>query len=193
MEEQRPSGRRAMVMELSPAQRHHMMAPRTPAQSARNEMINAHARLADAVNDFTLFDRTGHPEDWLAHVAVVLDDFLVALVGFQREINAVVASDPYFAAVRERQNLERIELHEDGTPGAVLQDALRLSEGASVEAARVVRRMIHAVQDPGVDISSSQPSLENETLTSVMQNDVAHAQHDNRQNTTALGTGEVAS
>lgn len=142
---QRPSGKRTRVLELSPKQRSYHRANMTKPQRAQAEMHRSFENLGEALDLFRWYDVTGHPEDWLPHAVEALDGFFAALLGFQSEVNAVVASDPYFAAVRERQNLERIELQENRSAGAVLEDALRLSEGASVEAARVVRRMIHAV------------------------------------------------
>ena len=143
--------------------------------------------MGEAIDNFRWFDLTGHPEDWLPHAIKALDGFLSRFFGFQREVNAVVASDPYFAAVRERQNLERIELHENRSAYAVLEDALRLSEGASVEAARVVRRMIHAVDYAEVDLFDGKPIGKNETRSGVVQNDVTHAEDATPREKESLG------
>lgn len=171
----RPSGERKRVLALSPEQRAYRRASMIKPQMAQVEMRRSYEKLGEAIDNFRWFDLTGHPEDWLPHAVEALDGFLFSFLGFQREVNAVVASDPYFAAVRERQNLERIELHENRSAGAVLENALRLSEGASVEAARVVRRMIHAVDYSGVDLLDGQPVGKNETRPGVVQNDVTHA------------------
>lgn len=173
---QRPSGTRRRVLALSPEQREYRRAERTQPQRAQAEMRRFYDKLGEAIDDFGLFDATGHPEDWLPHAVKALNTFLTMFIRFQREVNAVVASDPYFAAVRERQNLERIELQKNRSAGAVLEDALRLSEGVSVEAARVVRRMIHAVDYPGVDLPDGKPVGKNESRTGVVQNDVTHAE-----------------
>lgn len=183
----RPSGERKRVLALSPEQRAYHRANMTKPQMAQAEMRRSYEKLGEAIDNFRWFDVTGHPEDWLPHAVEALDGFLSRLLGFQREVNAVVASDPYFAAVRERQNLERIELHENRSAGAVLEDALRLSEGASVEAARVVRRMIHAVDYSGVDLIDGKPVGKNETRSGVVQNDVTHAEDATPREKESLG------
>lgn len=172
---QRPSGERKRVLELSPEQRSYHRANMTKPQRAQAEMRRSFENLGEALDLFRWYDVTGHPEDWLPHAVEAIDGFFTALLGFQREVNAVVARDPYFAAVRERQHLERIELHEDPTAKSVLEDGLRFSEGASVEAARIVRRMIHAVDDAEGDVLDGKPIGKNESRTGVVQNDVTHA------------------
>lgn len=184
---QRPSGTRRRVLALSSEQCEYRRARMTQPQMAQAEMRRFYDKLGEAIDDFGLFDATGHPEDWLPHAVKALDTFLTMFIRFQREVNAVVASDPYFAAVRERQNLERIELQENRSAGAVLEDALRLSEGASVEAARVVRRMIHAVDYSGVDLLGGKPIGKNETRPSVVQNDFTHAEDATAREKESLG------
>lgn len=158
----------------------------TKPQKARQEMQRSYEKLGEALDAFRWFDFTGHPEDWLPHAVEAVDGFFAGLISFQREVNAVVASDPYFAAVRQRQNLERIELQEDRSAGAVLEDALRLSEGASVEAACVVRRMIHALNDSGVDLLDGETVGKNESRSGVVQNDVTHAEDATARENTPL-------
>lgn len=172
----RPSGERKRVLALSPEQRAYHRANMIKPQMAQAKMRRSYEKLGEALDAFRWFDLTGHPEDWLPHAVEAVDGFFADLIGFQREVNAVVASDPYFAAVRERQNLERIELQEDRSAWAVLEDALRLSEGASVEAARVVRSMIHALDDSGVDLLDGEPVGKNESRSGVVQNDVTHSE-----------------
>lgn len=171
----RPSGERKRVLALSSEQRAYRRANMTKPQMAQAEMHRSYERLGEALDLFRWYDVTGHPEDWLPYAVEAIDGFFAALIGFQREVNAVVARDPYFAAVRERQHLERIELHEDPTAKSVLEDGLRFSEGASVEAARIVRRMIHAVDDAEGDVLDGKPIGKNESRTGVVQNDVTHA------------------
>ncbi|MBA1835422.1 hypothetical protein [Corynebacterium wankanglinii] len=142
----RPSGKRASVLALSSEQRAYRRANMTKPQMAQAEMRNSYEELGEALDNFQMFDATGHPEDWLPHTVEALDAFLTSLLGFQREVNAVVASDQYFIAVRERQNLEPIELNSSMTPAVILEDALRLSEGASSKAARVVKHMVHGLE-----------------------------------------------
>lgn len=142
----RPSGKRASVLALSPEQRAYRRANMTRPQEAQAEMHNAYEKLGEALGNFQMFDATGHPEDWLPHTIEALDAFLASLLGFQREVNPVVASDPYFITVRERQNLAPIDLNSNVTPAAILEDALRLSEGASFKAARVVKHMVHGLE-----------------------------------------------
>lgn len=139
----RPSGERKRVLALSPEQRAYHRANMTKPQMAQAAMQRSYDELGKVIADFRMFDHTGHPEDWLPHAVDALDGFITALLGFQSEVNGVVASDPYFAAVRERLNLEPIVLSSDVTSVAVLEDALRLSEGTSAERARVVSRMAH--------------------------------------------------
>lgn len=172
----RPSGARKQVLALSPEQRTRRRANQTKQQMAQAELRRSYETLGDAIDNFRWFDITGHPEDWLPQAVEALDALFSRFLDFQREVNAVVARDPYFAAVRERQNLERIELHKSRSAGAVLEDALRLSEGASVEAARVVRRMIHAVDYAEVDLLDGKPVGKNETRPGVVQNNVTHAE-----------------
>lgn len=174
----RPRGRRRMVMELSAEQRAYHGARMTKPQKAQAEMHRAYEKLGEALDIFRWYDATGHPEDWLPHTVEALDRFFAALLGFQSEVNAVVASDPYFAAVRERQNLERVVLLQDRTPGAVLEDALRLSEGASVEAARVVRCIVHALEYAEGDVLDGERIGKDETRSGVVENNVAHAGDD---------------
>lgn len=143
---QRPSGKRTRVLELSPEQRAYHRASMIKPQMAQAEMHRSYERLGEALDLFRWYDVTGHPEDWLPHAVEALDGFITALLGFQREVNGVVARDPYFAAVRERQNLEPIELNSSMTPAVILEDALRLSEGASSKAARVVKHMVHGLE-----------------------------------------------
>lgn len=172
----RPSGERKRVLELSPEQRRSHRANMTKRQMAQQKMHRSYEKLGEALNLFRWYDVTGHPEDWLPHAVEAIDGFLTDIIGFQSEVNAVVARDPYFAAVRERQNLERIELHEDPTAGTVLEDGLRLSEGASVEAARIVRRMIHAVEYAEGDVLDGEPIGKDESRPGVVQNDITHAE-----------------
>lgn len=174
----RPSGRRRMVMELSAEQRAYHGARMTKPQKAQAEMRRSYEKLGEALDIFRWYDATGHPEDWLPHAVEALDQFFAALLGFQREVNAVVASDPYFTAVRERQNLERIELSQNGAAGAVLEDALRLSVGASVEAASIVCRIVHALEYAEGDVLDGERIGEDETRSGVVENNVAHAGDD---------------
>ena len=120
----RPSGKRTRVLELSAEQRSYHRANMTKPQMAQEEMRRSFKNLGEALDLFRWYDVTGHPEDWLPHAVEAIDGFFAAFLGFQSEVNAVVASDPYFAAVRERQNLERIELSQNGAPGAVLELSL---------------------------------------------------------------------
>ena len=173
---QRPSGKRMRVLELSPEQRTYHRANMTKPQRAQAEMRRSFEKLGEALDLFRWYDVTGHPEDWLPHALEALDGFITALLGFQSEVNAVVASDPYFAAVRERQHLERIELSQNGAPGAVLEDALRLSVRASVEAASIVRRIVHALDDAEGDVLDGEIGGKDETRSGVVQNDVTHAE-----------------
>ena len=173
---QRPSGERKRVLTLSPEQRAYHRANMTKPQRAQAEMRRAFKNLGEALDLFRWYDVTGHPEDWLPNAVEALDGFFAALLGFQREVNAVVASDPYFAAVRERQHLERIELSQNGAPGAVLEDALRLSVRASVEAASIVRRIVHALDDAEGDVLDGEIGGKDETRSGVVQNDVTHAE-----------------
>ena len=163
------------VLELSPEQRTYHRANMTKPQRAQAEMRRSFEKLGEALDLFRWYDVTGHPEDWLPHALEALDGFITALLGFQSEVNAVVASDPYFAAVRERQHLERIELSQNGAPGAVLEDALRLSVRASVEAASIVRRIVHALDDAEGDVLDGEIGGKDETRSGVVQNDVTHA------------------
>lgn len=174
----RPSGRRSRVMELSPEQKASRRAPMTKAQDAYHNLMKSSDDLRAALEQFKHFDFVGIPEEWLPHLAVRLDAFLVNLLRFQCEINSVVASDPYLATIRQRQNLKRVKLHEDVTARSILEDALRLSEGASVEAVIVVRRMIHALDDAAVDGVGFQTFGEDEAGTCIVQNDITHAGKD---------------
>lgn len=172
----RPSGERKRVLELSPEQRAYHRANMTKPQMAQQQMHRSYKKLGEALDLFRWYDVTGHPEDWLPHAVEALDGFFAALLGFQREVNAVVASDPYFAAVRERQHLERIELSQNGAPGAVLEDALRLSVGASVEAASIVCRIVHALEYAEGDDLDGELGGKDETRSGVVQNDITHAE-----------------
>lgn len=149
----RPSGERKRVLALSPEQRAYRRAKLIKPQMAQAEMHRSYERLGEALDLFRWYDVTGHPEDWLPHAVDELDRFITALLGFQREVNGVVASDPYFAAVRERQNLEPIVLSNNVTSAAVLEDALRLSEGTSAGRARVVSRMAHWLKPAGGEMT----------------------------------------
>ena len=149
----RPSGERKRVLALSPEQRAYHRANMTKPQMAQAAMQRSYEQLGEVIDNFRWFDLTGHPEDWLPHAVDELDRFITALLGFQREVNGVVASDPYFAAVRERQNLEPIVLSNDVTSAAVLEDALRLSEGTSAGRARVVSRMAHWLKPAGGEMT----------------------------------------
>lgn len=172
----RPSGERKRVLALSPEQRASHRANMTKSQMAQAEMRRSFENLGEALDLFRWYDVTGHPEDWLPHAVEALDGFFAALLGFQREVNSVVASDPYFTAVRERQHLERIELSQNGAPGAVLEDALRLSVGASVEAASIVCRIVHALEYAEGDVLDGELVGKNETRPGVVENNVAHAE-----------------
>lgn len=184
---QRPSGKRMRVLELSPEQRSYHRANMTKPQKAQQEMQRSYEELGETLRLFRWYDVTGHPEDWLPHALEALDGFFAALLGFQSEVNAVVASDPYFTAVRERQHLERIELSQNGAPGAVLEDALRLSVGASVEAASIVCRIVHALEYAEGDVLDGELGGKNETRPGVVQNDVTHAEDATPREKESLG------
>lgn len=183
----RPSGKRTRVLELSAEQRSYHRANMTKPQMAQEEMRRSFKNLGEALDLFRWYDVTGHPEDWLPHAVEAIDGFFAAFLGFQREVNAVVASDPYFAAVRERQDLERIELSQNGAPGAVLEDALRLSVGASVEAASIVCRIVHALDDAEGDDLDGELGGKDETRPGVVQNDITHAEDATPREKESLG------
>ena len=64
---------------------------------------------------------------------------------------------------------------------------MRFSEGASVEAARIVRRMIHAVDDAEGDVLDGEPIGKDETRPGVVQNDVTHAEDATAREKESLG------
>lgn len=120
---------------------------------ARQELERAIAQLKREETGFSVYDAAGVPEEWLPLIAVRLKEVFCALLRFQREVNAVVASDPDFATVRKLENLKGIELLQQRTAGEILETALLLSEWAPVESVAVVRGMIQTLGDTEVDRS----------------------------------------
>lgn len=151
-----------------------LRGPRPPAVMKRTELYKAIEALKEGADIFHHYDVAGVPEEWLPQFCVRLDRVLGALVDFQREVNAVVARDSYFAAVRQREDLEGVELHEELAGGAVLEHGLSLSEWAPVEAVAVVRRVIQALGDAEVDLGDGEAVGEDELGSTVVQGDVAH-------------------
>lgn len=139
---------RARVIDLSSTP---LRGQRPEEYEKWKDLIDSAEMLSKIVELFNTMDGLGIPEEWSPHVLVGLDKVFAAFIAFQREVNAVVAGDPHFAAIRERQGQERIELLEDGTARSVLEDSLRLAERAPVEAVAVMRRMIHALDDERVN------------------------------------------
>lgn len=81
-----------------------MPKQRRPSQvEARRELERAIARLKQEETGFGVYDAAGVPEEWLPLITVRLKEVFCALLRFQREVNAVVASDPAFAAVPARK------------------------------------------------------------------------------------------
>lgn len=106
-----------------------MPKQRRPRQvEARRELERAIAQLKREETGFSVYDAAGVPEEWLPLIAVRLEEVFCALLRFQREVNAVVASDPDFAAVRQLENLKGVELLQHRTAGEILETALGLSE-----------------------------------------------------------------
>lgn len=129
-----------------------MPKQRRPRQvEARQELERAIARLKQEETGFGVYDAAGVPEEWLPLIAVRLKEVFCALLRFQREVNAVVASDPDFAAVRQLENLKGVELLQQRTAGEILETALLLSEWAPVDSVAIVRGMIQTLGDTEVD------------------------------------------
>lgn len=162
---------RRRVIDLTGVTRY---GPRPESVMKRRDLYKAIEGLKEGADIFHHYDVAGVPEEWLPQFCVRLDQVLGALVDFQREVNAVVARDPHFAAVRQREDLEGFELHELVSPRSVLEAGLSLSEWAPVEAVAVVRRVIQALGDAEVDLGDGEAVGEDEPGSTVVQGDVAH-------------------
>lgn len=148
---------------------------RNPAAISYRKLIVSIEELQKTVGRFGEFNAIGVPEEWSPYAAVGLYKTFCDFIDFQREIHAVVASDPHFTAVRQLEDLEGVEGLKNLPASLILEQALLLAEWTPLEAVTIVRRMIHALQDAEMRINNADGFVEDVALTSVDEGDVTHS------------------